>query len=224
MNGFKDINFTSAIIELLRIRSTFTELNSICVKWLFNIVILLFMFGHYSMAQEKDTTDFMMGYVKDSDTIIHKNIKEVWVMPKTFKNKRLERRYWRYINKVKKVYPYAVKARELLIKYEPEYEKLEKQSDKRKLMKKLEKELLAEHKDELKRWSISDGRILLKLIHRETKHTPYKLIKDFRGDLSAFFWQGIARLFKNNLKGEYDPEGEDKVLEEVVILIELGYI
>lgn len=188
-------------------------------------IILFFVFWVQAItAQEKDTSDFMMGYIKNNDTIIHKNIKEIFVLPKNFKSKRIERKYWRYVKKVKKVYPYAVRARELLKKYEPEYNKLEKQRDKRKLMKKLERELLAEHKDELKRWSISDGRILLKLIHRETKHTPYNLIRDFRGDFSAFFWQGIARLFKNNLKDEYDPENEDRWLEEIVILIELGYI
>ena len=191
----------------------------------FLITILPFtVFVFLGFSQGKDTTQFMMGYLKNNDTIIHKNLKEVYVFPKNFKNQRIEHRYWRYAAKVKKVYPYAVKARELLIKYEPEYNKLEKQSDKRRLMKKLENELLAEHKEELKRWSISDGRILLKLIHRETEHTPYNLIRDFRGEFSAIFWQGIARIFKNNLKDEYDPENEDKWLEEIVVLIELGYL
>jgi hypothetical protein len=88
-----------------------------------------------------------------------------------------------------------VEARELLKKYEPRYYAMEDQRDRRKLMKNLEKELLANHKEELKKWSISDGRILLKLIHRETERTPYSIIKDFRGDVSAVFWQGIAKLF-----------------------------
>ena len=91
-------------------------------------------------------------------------------------------------------------------------------------MKRIEKELLAEHKDELKKWSVTDGRILLKLINRETERTPYSIIKDFRGDVSAVFWQGIALLFKNNLKDGYEPEGDDRYLEEIVTLIELGYL
>lgn len=202
----------------------FCQNKKINLKRLFYLILFFILSHFYGNAQEKDTTDFMMGYVKNNDTIIHKNIPEILILPRNFNNKRSERRYWRYIYKVKKVYPYAIKARELLIQYEPEYLKLEKQSDKRKLMKKLEQELLAEHKEELKRWSISDGRILLKLIHRETKNTPYNLIRDFRGDLSAVFWQGIARIFKNNLKDEYDPEDEDKMLEEIVILIEKGYV
>ena len=67
------------------------------------------------------------------------------------------------------------------------------------MMKQLEKELLDKHLEEMKKWSISDGRILLKLINRETERTPYSIIKDFRGGMSAVFWQGIARIFKNDL-------------------------
>jgi len=101
---------------------------------------------------------------------------------------------------------------------------MEDKRDKRKLMKNLEKQLLAEHKDELKKWSISDGRLLLKLINRETERTPFSLIQDFRGDFSALFWQGIAKIFRNDLKDGYDPEGKDEWLEEIVTMIELGYI
>lgn len=175
-------------------------------------------------AQEKDTSEVYLGYVEDGDTIIFKNIKEIPVFPdREFKNKRQYRRYTRYVRKVKKVYPLAVEARELLKEYEPEYNALETRKEQRRLMKKLEKELLDKHKDELKKWSISDGRILLKLINRETERTPYRLIKDFRGGFSATFWQGIAKLFRNDLKAGYDPAEEDQVLEEIVTLIELGY-
>ncbi|NOR73794.1 MAG: DUF4294 domain-containing protein, partial [Draconibacterium sp.] len=192
------------------------------MKRVFFILILCFSFGAL-MAQEPDTFDIMMGIVtENNDTIIHKNIDEVVIIPtRKFKNKRQQRRYSRYILKVKKVYPLAVKAQTLLTKYEPQYNLLEDKRDRRQLMKKLEKELLAEHKEDLKKWSISDGRILLKLINRETERTPYNLIKDFRGDFSAVFWQGIARIFSNNLKSGYAPEEEDLILEEIVTLIEL---
>lgn len=188
------------------------------------ILLLCFCFAGVE-AQKRDSTEIMMGIVEGNDTIIHKNIEEVLVIPKRkFKNKRQRRRYTRYILKVKKVYPVAVKARELLVKYEPEYYALEDQRERRKLMKKLEKELLADHKEDLRKWSISDGRILLKLINRETDRTAYTLIKDFRGDIRAIFWQGIARIFSNNLKSDYDPEEEDRYLEEIVALIEAGYL
>ena len=189
------------------------------------IILILSVFFIELKAQERDTSELYMGIIEGNDTLIHKNIGEVRVFPqRTFKNKRQQRRYTRYILKVKKVYPLAVKARILLAKYEPEYYALENQRDRRKLMKKLEKELLAEHMEDLKKWSISDGRILLKLINRETERTPYVLIKDFRGGVSALFWQGIARIFSNNLKTGYNAEEEDRFLEEIVALIEAGYL
>ena len=190
-------------------------------------IILLFIFfiAATGQAQQTDSAAVNMGMVQDGDTLIFKNIKEVVVFPdREFKNKRQYRRYTRYVQKVKKVYPLAVEARELLKEYEPRYYALEDQHDRRKLMKELEKELLDEHKEELKKWSMSDGRILLKLINRETERTPYSLIKDFRGGFSATFWQTIAKLFRNDLKDGYDPDGDDKMLEEIVTLIELGYL
>jgi len=190
------------------------------------VYILIFLaFALTGMAQEKDTTEKTLGYIENGDTIIFKNIKEVVVFPdRKFKNDRQYRRYSRYVQKVKKVYPVAVEARELLIKYEPLYYATESQKERRKMMKQLEKELLDKHLEEMKKWSISDGRILLKLINRETERTPYSIIKDFRGGMSAVFWQGIARIFKNDLRDGYDPDDEDKMLEEIVVLIELGYI
>lgn len=195
------------------------------LKRLIYIVIFLCVPVFVVFAQKQDTGKIMVGVVQEGDTLIHQDIKEVLVVPERhFKSKRMQRKYNRYVQKVKKVYPLAVEARDLLKKYEPQYNAMEDQRDKRKLMKNLEKELLAKHKDELKKWSISDGRILLKLINRETERTPYSIIQDFRGDFSAFFWQGIAKIFRNDLKEGYDPEGEDKWLEEIVDLIELGYI
>jgi len=188
-------------------------------------ILVILLVAQLVWAQERDTTDLNMGYIENGDTIIFKNIKEVVVFPqREFKNKRQYRRYSRYVQKVKKVYPVAVEARELLTEYEPEYNSIENKKERRKMMKQLEKELLDKHKAKLKKWSISDGRILIKLIDRETERTAYSLIQDFRGDFSAAFWQGIARLFKNNLKSGYDPDEEDKVLEEIVVLIELGYL
>jgi hypothetical protein len=190
----------------------------------FLIVVSLFL-GLVAQAQVKDTSDIMMGMIKDGDTIIHKNIQEIWVMPeREFETRRERRRYNRLVSKVKKVLPYAKLAGEMLQQYEPIYNELESEREKKKLMKDLEQQLLDQYKDEMKRMTISEGRILLKLIDREAERTSYTLIKEFRGGFSAFFWQGIARLFGSDLKSEYDPEGEDRVLEEIVTLVEVGYL
>lgn len=181
------------------------------------------LFINDAVAQKDE--DIMMGIINDGDTIIHKNLIEVTVLPeREFKNARQERRYGRLVDRVKKVYPYARMAGEMLDEYEPKYMALETDKEKRQMMKDLEQQLLDEYKDELKRMTLSEGRILLKLIDRETSRTSYTLIKDFRGGVSATFWQGLARLFGSNLKSGYQPDGEDEMVEEIVRLIEVGYI
>lgn len=193
------------------------------LKHLFFITGLSFLFLNNAAAQMNEQVT--LGIISEGDTVIHKNLIEVTVVPeREFKNVRQERRYGRLVDKVKKVYPYARMAGEMLDEYEPKYVALESDKEKRKMMKELEQQLLDEYKDDLKRMTLSEGRILLKLIDRETSRTSYNLIKDFRGGVSATFWQGIARLFGSNLKSGYQPHGEDEMVEEIVRLIEVGYI
>ena len=75
---------------------------------------------------------------------------------------------------------------------------------------------------QLKHLTVRQGRILIKLIDRETGTTSYDAIRMLKGRFKAFWWQGIARMFGSNLKTQYDPEGEDKYLENVVLLIDMG--
>jgi len=178
-----------------------------------------------SMAQKIDSTRIGIGYVIGNDTVIHRDIKEVWVYPRReFKSPRFERQYNRLVQRVKKVYPYAKKASQLLALYEPEYLQLKTDRQKRKLINKVEDQLMGQYKEEFKKMSINDGKVLIKLIDRQTGRTGYDIIKDFKGGFVAAFWQGIARLFRNNLKDEYDPYGEDVLIEEIVTLVELGYL
>ena len=190
---------------------------------LIGFTALLFFLSFFAIqAQEKERT---LGVINGKDTLIYRELKEIWIYPdRKFDNRRQERDFWKYANKVRKVYPYAKTASELLRKYEPEYNKLTTQREKRKYIKKVEDELMAKYKDELKKLTISEGRILIKLVDRETSKTMFTLVKDFRGDFAAFFWQSLARLFGNNLKDEYDPYGEDRLTEEIVRMIEMGYI
>jgi hypothetical protein len=188
------------------------------------VVFALFIAGG-TVAQIPDSSRIGIGWIIGNDTIIHRDIREVRVYPrKNFKNPQMEKQYNRLIQRVKKVYPYAVTANQLLQKYEPEYRNLKTDRERRKLMKKIEDELLVRYKNELKKMSIADGRVLIKLIDRETGRTSYSIIKEFRGSFAAAFWQGIARIFRNNLKDEYDPYGEDALIEQIVTLIEFGTI
>jgi hypothetical protein len=100
------------------------------------------------------------------------------------------------------------------------------QSDKerRQLMKRAEDELKAEFEDDLKKLTFKQGLILIKLVDRETGNTSYELVQELRGKFTAFFWQAFARLFGYNLKVEYDPLGDDKEIEDIVVMIENGQI
>ena len=188
------------------------------------LLVAFFAFVFRVNGQQNDSA-FMYGIIEKGDTTYYKNISEITVLPeKVFKNDRQKRRYNKYVEKVKKVYPYARLAGEMLKKYEPKYLATQEEKERRRMMKELEQQLLDEYKDDLKKMSFSEGKILLKLIDRETSRTSYTLIKDFRGGVPAVFWQGIARLFGSDLKAEYDPFGEDRQLEEIVMLIEIGYL
>ncbi len=195
------------------------------MRIIFISILFSLFIGFTAKAQTRDTTDFMIGIVSHEDTVFRKEIKEIMVLPrKGYKGKKYVRTFWRLVRKVRKVYPYAEKINELLKQYEPEYLALESDKERRKLIKQVEKELMDQYKDELKKLTISEGRILIKLVDRETGRTGYSLIKDFRGGFKAFFWQSIARLFGNDLKAKYDPVGEDRMIEEIILMIETGKI
>ena len=94
------------------------------------------------------------------------------------------------------------KINELLKQYEPEYLALESDKERRRLIKQVEKELMDQYKDELKKLTISEGRILIKLVDRETGRTGYSLIKDFRGGFKAFFWQSNRKIIWQRFKSK----------------------
>jgi hypothetical protein len=134
------------------------------------------------------------------------------------------RRYRRTIYNVKRAYPYAKIAHQRLTVLERKLKEMSNERERKEYRKEAEKEIMKEFEDEVKRLTISQGIILVKLIDRETGNTSYEVIQEIRGKMTAFFWQGIARLFGNNLKLQYDPEGEDKLIEDIVMAIEYGFI
>lgn len=163
--------------------------------------------------------------VIDGDTLWVADLDEVYIFPtKKFKNRRERRRYTRLIYNVKKAYPWAKLAGDKLAEVEVHMMSLETEKEQKDYMKLIEKELLKDYKEDLKKLSITQGRVLIKLVDRETGDTSYELVRELRGKISAVFWQALARLFGSNLKSEYDPEGEDRLIEEIVVLIENGQL
>ena len=151
-------------------------------------------------------------------------IKEVTIVGghKSGTRKRDYRRYEKLINNIKKVYPYAVVVRNKLVQVNEELKTVESERERKAFLKSVEKDVFAEYEDEISNLTITQGKILIKLIDRETQNTSYDLIREYRGRISAAFWQGIARLFGTNLKAEYDRYGDDAVIEMILMEIEAG--
>jgi hypothetical protein len=132
------------------------------------------------------------------------------------------RKYDRLIYNIKKVYPYALVVRRKLDEVNSRLGSLESDKKRREYIKEFEKNIFGEYEDDIRQMTISQGRLLIKLIDRETQNTSYNLIRDYRGKFSAAFWQGIAKIFGTNLKEEYDPYGEDALIEIIIYQIEAG--
>ncbi len=134
------------------------------------------------------------------------------------------RKYDRLVYNIKRVYPYAMIVREKLTEVNNDLMNIPEEKDRKDYMKKIEKDVFASYEDDIREMTITQGRLLLKLIDRETQNTSYDLIKQYRGGLSAAFWQGIARIFGTNLKEQYDPYGQDILIELIIQDIEMGLL
>ena len=134
------------------------------------------------------------------------------------------RRYARMIRIVKKVYPLAKQARLEMESMERELLKIKDPKEQKMFAKEAQKRLIKQYKPVILKMTISEGKVLLKLIDRETEFTAYQIIKDFRGGFVAGFWQAMAKLFGNNLKLDYQPETRDRTLEQIVTYYEMGWL
>ncbi len=134
------------------------------------------------------------------------------------------RRYRRLVDAVKKVYPIAKIARAKMAEMEKELCSLPTKKEQKAYIKRVYNEIKAEYTPVLKRMTRTQGKVLLKLIDRETEYTAYEVLREFRGGFIAGFWQGVSKIFGQNLKAEYDREGEDRIIEQIVLYYEAGLL
>lgn len=161
----------------------------------------------------------------DGDTIAHIQIKEVVKRGRRrFKSRVEMRQYYKMIYNLKKTYPYAKVANVKLVEMNEHIKTLHSKREIDAYIKETEKEVRAEFEKQLVKLTVSQGKMLIKLIDRETGRTSYELVKELKGGFSAGFWQGVARVFGSNLKTKFDPSGEDKVLNDLIILYEQGLL
>jgi hypothetical protein len=195
-------------------------------------LILIFLFlPVFSWAQQEPVKNLdtpingvsLPAHIVNGDTLPYVNLAPVICSStRVFKSKKEQQRWERTRYNVKKVYPYAILAAAKLKEYDRILATIPTQRERDSYMKEAEDHLTDEFGDELKKLTVTQGRVLIKLIDRETGKTTYDVVKNMRGNFSAFMWQGIALMFNSNLKTDYDAEGDDKSIELAIRLIEDG--
>jgi hypothetical protein len=187
-------------------------------------ILLFFLLSGSTFLKAQDTTGIVTrAIIVNGDTLPIIAMKEIDIFgPVVFANKMEAIYFSRLVLNVRKVYPYA----KIVAAKSQEYNYLianaKTRKERKKLMKQAEEDLKTQFEDDVKNMNEVQGQILIKLIDRETGLSSYELIKEFRGGITAVFYQSFGRLFGYNLKSTYDPIGEDKEIEEIVKLIETG--
>ena len=136
------------------------------------------------------------------------------ILPKYYARRREEFSRLKY--NIQKVYPYAMIAADLLHGTQEKLDKMTDKHERKAYLKEIERELNKRFKGELQNLTITQGQILVKLISRQTGRNCFSIIKEVKGGFNAFVWQGVALLFSNNLKREYDPYERDRDIEAIV--------
>jgi len=166
---------------------------------------------------------FSVWYTENGDTVVKATHSPIDVSAETG-NRVKKARYDKLQKKVIKTYPYAKAASDVMRTYEALCVHISDKRQQEALLEKAEKHLMSQFEKDLRSMTVSEGVILVKLIDRQTGETGYELLRELKGKFSAFMWQGIARVFGQNLKDDYDANGEDIWIENIVALIEDGTI
>jgi hypothetical protein len=183
------------------------------------IIALLSIFSFTSYTQDKLLIAPFT--IVNGDTFFIADIPEVEVL--AFKDKNERTKYYILKRRVLKVYPYALSAKEKLMSIQNGLDSIPKRRQKKRYTKEVAKWVKEEYADRLKNLTMSEGKILVKLIFRETNTSSYEIVKSYRGRFNAFFWQTMAKFWNNNLKTEYDPVNvrEDMLIEHILIQAKL---
>jgi hypothetical protein len=199
------------------------------IPYIIPILILLIITGsnHKASAQTIGAYDTVRVYAyitPEGDTVPMSYLPNVEVYAKlTGKWKKYWADWTRLRNAVYVTYPYAKAASRIMNDINAKLVHVTDRAERRKIIHEREKELKKEFTDKLTQLSIFQGKVLMKLIYRETGNNCYEIIDDYKGFINAAFWQTIAILFGSNLKQKYDPKGSDLEMEKIVIDVEKMY-
>ena len=163
--------------------------------------------------------------VYEGDTIPYVKLPTVYIFkPLKFKNKREMAKYRKLVRDVKKVLPISKEINRAVIETYEFMMTLPTEKERRKHIKAVEKSVKEQYTPRMKKLTFAQGKLLIKLIDRQTNSTGYELVKAFMGPFKAGFYQTFAALFGASLKKQYDPTGDDALTERVILMVESGQI
>lgn len=188
-------------------------------------ILLVVVFSVTVKAQDTFKSSIPPFIVDLEDTLKVMVIQDMYVYPPpAFKNPADQEKYRKMIRDVKKTLPYAKLIYATLIETYEYIMTLPTEEERQAHLKRMEKDLYAEYMPVLKKMSLSQGKLLIKLIDRECNQSSYNLLKAFLGPFRAGFWNVFAGLFGASLRSEWDPDGKDAATERIVEMVEMGLL
>ncbi len=163
--------------------------------------------------------------LEGNDSIQYVEMNNVYVYgPMEFKNDKQRQAYNRLVYNVKKVLPIAKEINRAIIETYEYLQTLPNEKAREEHMKLVEKGIKEEYTPRMKKLTLSQGKLLIKLVYRETNSSSYQLVQAFLGRTKAAFYQTFAWMFGASLKKEYEPQGKDRLTERIVRLVESGQL
>jgi hypothetical protein len=190
------------------------------------LLFLLIYCGKGASAQNSGINDTLLheAIVYNGDTIESKTLSNIWLYAQLSEEQMNARaKYNRLRNAVYVTYPYARRAGAVLNDINAKLVGVQGKTERKKIILSREKELRKEFTDPLTKLSVYQGKVLMKLINRESGNNCYEIIKEYKGSLSARLYQTVAFFFSSNLKQPYDPSGDDAVIENIVHEVQRMY-
>ena len=194
------------------------------VKTFINIFIYMTLLSAFALQSNAQSDRVLRYIVEGKDTIYIDEIRASKVYSKLPKQKGKDwRKYYRLVHNFSKTYPYALAARKIVARADSTIAADNLKRTKRdKYISQVQKELFNVFEKPLRGLTVSQGALLMKLIDREIGKSSFDIIKDYKNNIAARFWNGIAKMFGSDLRKPYDPEGEDKEIEDLVAIWEEG--
>ena len=161
------------------------------------------------------------------DTVRMVQMNDIFIYPPMkFKNKQQEEFYWRMVRDVRKTLPYAQAAGKALLETYQYIQTIPDKKEREKHLSTMEKDIVAQYKPAIMKLTKTQGKILLKLINRETAQSSYNIVKAFLGSFRASFWQTFGRVFGINMKAGFNPDtnSEDALIDRIANQIEQGIL